>query len=96
MKRERLRYRERLPPYDWKVHKHIEDPWTMSSTTDSSAPSPARCCGSSIAHGRCVYAGRIASGVTQCDARAFVWNGCPFKGVHTPSSAIAQSDEELA
>jgi len=91
MKRERLPIRrERFR--DWKVFKHIED-GCRTMTQEDASPSQVRSCGSSIAHGQCVYAGPITTGVPLCHARIIVWNGCPFQALH--ASAISQTANEL-
>lgn len=74
MKRERFR--------NWKVLKSTEDA-TMSTRTEERTSPAIRACGSSIAHGKCVYAAEIKLGVPTCGARARIWNGCPFQSTHT-------------
>ena len=77
MKRERFR--------EWKVLKSTED--QMATPTDGKTSPAIRACGSSIAHGKCVYAGEISLGVPTCGARARIWNGCPFQSTHAYSPA---------
>ena len=78
MKRLRLpKKRERWA--EWKVHKHIEDPMSVQTKEHTIR---YRACGSSIAHGRCVYAGGFEQGAPLCDARQKVWMGCPFQATH--------------
>lgn len=84
IKRLRLpRKRERFA--EWKVHKHIEEP---NVTTFNEQGESLRSCGSSIAHGHCVYAGEIADGVPMCDARHRIWVGCPCASVHVQRPLI--------
>jgi hypothetical protein len=89
MKRERFR--------DWKVHMHKEDAWTMLLDKPLDRL-PVRSCGSSIAHGECVYAGPITNGACLCHARATVWNGCIFRATHNASllPAARELDEDAA
>lgn len=61
-------------------------------TTFKERTSRYQACGSSIAHGRCVYAGEIMDGAPLCDARARVWNGCPFQSTHAINHTRIEQD----
>lgn len=52
-----------------------------------------RACGSSIAHGSCVYAGENSHGVCQCDAPERIRKRCPFKGRATILAHLAMINE---
>jgi hypothetical protein len=93
VKRERLHKIKRERLRRWKVHKCTEEPQVKQP--DERTRTKATC-GSSIAHGQCVYAGPIENGVTQCGARFYVWNGCCFRSTHESSpSRNALEHEEL-